>query len=219
MKFFFNALIALCLGYSNYSSADIGFSGSNNDCQNDCCDICSPEWSLEFRIAGFFPTKKEISKHYSTVWPDYQLQIGKRFMCDWQAFVEFDWSEKKGNRYENSSNFHSKLEVFPISFGVKYFFNLFQDLDAYVGAGALYSFFRIKEDSNYYSHRTSKGNWGGVIKSGLVYTFCNTWYVDAFADYVFQEFRYTRPSEDPFTHRHNLNFNGFKLGGGIGYNF
>lgn len=220
MKKIFYTLIVLCTCFTGNSYADSWFS---QDC-NSCCDEpCCPEWSAEFRIGAFIPTNNKIRKAYSSAWADYQIQIGKRFCNDWQIFAEFSGSEKNGHWCKEFAGtvtrYKSKLHMYPISLGLKYFYNICENFDVYVGAGAVYTFFRLKQSSPYQYHRISKGQYGGVIKTGAVYTFCNSWFIDIFADYIFQRLRYTPITEDPFSSRRTLKFNGFKIGGGIGYNF
>lgn len=217
MNYFFYALAALCLCCTSYSSADPYFSEDYSNCGQDVCGApCCPDWSIEFRVAAFIPTNKRVRNVYSDVWADYQLQIGKRFCNDWQVFAEFSGFEKEGHRSFCSK---PKLRIFPITLGGKYFFNLCSNLDAYVGGGVVYSFLRIKDGSSFIHHHISKDRVGGVIKTGLTYTFCNCWFVDVFADYLFQHFSYHNVSCNPFISRRTSDFSGFKVGGGIGYNF
>lgn len=217
MKRIFFTLIALGLFYGNNLSADNSFSECYDNCPQDAC--CTPpcqDWSVEFRVAAFFPQNHKVRSIYSNAWADYQVQIGKRFWCNWQVFGEFSGFQKDGH-----SSFGDKttLRVFPFTLGAKYFFNLCSNLEAYVGGGAVYSLLRIKDDSPYVHRHVSKGQFGGVIKTGLVYTFCNCWFADLFADYLFQRFSYHGVSCDPFVYRHTADLSGFKLGLGIGYQF
>jgi hypothetical protein len=220
VKHSFYALIALCLCRTIHLSADVGNFSDGPLCSNiesDCCEIaCCPDWSLEFRIAAFLTTNKEVRQIYSSAWADYQVQIGKRIWNDWQIFAEFSGSQKLGHSFLGDK---TKLRVFPITLGAKYFFNLYPCLDAYIGGGVAYSFLRIRDESPYVHHHTSKGQFGGVIKTGLIYTFCNCWFVDVFADYLFQRFSFHGVSCDPYVTRHTANLSGFKIGGGIGFNF
>lgn len=242
MKRFFYTLAALCIGCTNFLSAD---SCCADPCYTDCCEEpccpCAPEWSVEFRIGAYIPTNTKKCDHYSDVWADYQVQIAKRFCNDWQAFIEFDAAQINGNRHHDGidelglfeRHHKSDFWVMPLTFGVKYFFNLCQDFNIYVGGGAAYTFLTRSENDrridDVFGERRNhnsdtKGAWGGVLKTGVIYTFCNSWFVDVFADYLFQKFDFKRRS-DPFSttdfhhNKHTLDVSGFKIGAGIGYNF
>lgn len=217
MKRFFYTLIALCACYTSNLSADPYYQDCYSDCCEDpCCAPCCPDWSLEFRVAAFIPMDKRARDIYSNVWADYQIQLGKRFWNNWQIFGEFSGFQKQGH---SSLGDKTKMRIFPISLGVKYFFNLCSNLDAYVGGGVVYSWLRIHDESPYVHQHVNHSQFGGVIKTGLIYTFCNCWFVDVFADYYIQRFSYRGVSCDPYVTRQTAHLDAFKVGGGIGYNF
>lgn len=198
----------------------IGFLSANQDiytfCGDDYPEICCPNWSLELRVAAFIPTNNRVRKIYSNGWPEYQIQLGKRLCRNWQVFAEFSGFQKSGH---SSLGSKTKLSVFPLSLGIKYLFPLYSNLDVYVGGGVAYSWLRIKDDSPYVHRHVRKEQFGGIIKTGLIYTFCNCWFIDVFADYLFQRFSFRGVSCDPFVTRQTADVSGFKIGGGIGYNF
>lgn len=123
----------------------------------------------------------------------------------------------------------TSLRMIPVSLGIKYIFNHLLDnfltidpcLNLYVGAAACYSSLRIRDHDEYLHRHVHKNAWGGLIQSGVYYYVNSYVFVSAFADYLFQRFRFSNHHRNYSSHieRHDLTMDGYKLGVGIGVTF
>jgi outer membrane protein W len=107
----------------------------------------------------------------------------------------------------------------PLAVGLKYFMEICPDLDFYVGGGMTYSFLNIHDHSPYVHRHVTKNTIGGTAKAGLVYFFCDCWFIDASVDYIYQRFSFKQSHSEPYVVRHDLDMSGMKVGAGIGVAF
>ncbi len=193
-----------------------------NDCLSEECYIneCGCDnWEVEVRGAGVYPSSKRFRKIYSDWAPEVQLEVARKVWGDslyaW-ANVSYLWRNGHSEPLHNKTN----VSLVPISIGLKYLFPLTCDLNAYLGGGAAYSFLYVRDHSEFVRKRTTRRDWGGVIKSGLQYNLCNGFFIDFFADYLFQHF--SKPHRDE-SHRNvetnSVNLNSLHLGLGLGMRF
>ena len=145
------------------------------------------DFGVEGRVAYYHPSSSKVRRIYGDGWADYQLEISKGIFCDWRIWAGVSGFSKKG---DSIGYYHddTRLQLIPISLGVKYYFPFCDDFKVFVGGGACYSLLRIKDDSDYVHRHTHKNDWGGVIQAGLNYYVWDCAYVSLFADYLFQEF-------------------------------
>lgn len=193
----------------------------------ECC--CDPfDFAVEARVAYYHPSSSKVRRIYGDGWADYQLEISKGVFCDWRIWAGVSGFSREGDSI--GFHDHTRLQLIPLSFGVKYFFPCWDDCKLYLGGAACYSFLRINDDSDYIRRHTHKNDWGGLIQAGLTYNFWDCAYVSFFVDYFFQEFRFHdshRSSGDSYgsfydggyIERTNLDMSGYKLGVGLGYTF
>lgn len=191
-------------------------------------------WTLEVRTAYYRPSAKQVRKIYSSGWLDYQVETSKRLFEFFDVWGGVSWANKQGRlrSYDEEFRNRTQLSIVPISLGVKGIYPLFGSIECYVGAGICYSFLhvrnRCRDSYSVYGLSCSpfkkdirKSDLGAVVQAGFHYTLCETVFLDFFADYYSQQFRF--PSEESRAHRyvfkHHLNCSGFKLGAGIGVYF
>jgi outer membrane protein len=215
-------------------------------CQDPCQDsCCGSDWlndtAINFRVAAFLPSSKKVRNIYADAIADYQLEFSKTFCGDWQAFFGVSYASVKGRSLGLCDR--TRLRVVPLTLGAKYLFCVADNTQLYLGAGVTYSFLKIRDHSDYVHQHISKGHVGGVIQSGLYYTFCNDWFVNVFLDYYFQHFNFSNKHHCDSSYsddlafdsgcgcssrhhhsyrnveRHDLNLSGVKTGVGIGYKF
>lgn len=192
----------------------------------DCCDPL--DISVEARVAYYHPSSSKVRRIYGDGWADYQLEVSKGIFCDWRI-----WAGVSGFSREGESigfHDHTRLQLIPVSLGVKYYYPFCDDFKAYVGGAACYSFLRIKDDSEFVRRHTHKNDWGGLVQAGLTYNFWECAYVSCFFDYFFQEFSFHDSHHrssygsnydygSRFIERSDLDMSGYKLGVGFGYTF
>jgi outer membrane protein len=222
-----------------------------NPCDDFCCEpCCDSSWGInaEFRVAYYHPSSKRVRHIYGDGWADYQFELSKSFKgfgglgggccscfndIEWRVWAGVSGFSKKGH----SIGFHddTKLQLVPISFGLKIFYPIFCNTKVFIGGAACYSLLRIHDHSEYVHQHVRKESWGGLFQSGITYDFCSWAYVSVFFDYYFQRFHFHddklssfsgssdsylfSSSSSRYIERSDLNMNGYKVGAGIGISF
>lgn len=198
------------------------------DCCDCSCDSFFSDVAVEARVAYYSPSSKKVRKIYGNGWADYQIEISKGIGCGWRVWTGVSGFSRTG--YSLDFGNKTNLQLVPVNLGLKYNYNLNQDLSVFVGGAGCYSFLNIHDHSDYVKQHTHKGAWGGLVQSGLKYNFSNCGYVSVFADYFFQEFKFHDTHDSAFqgstyyypsryVNRETVDFNGYKVGVGIGFAF
>ena len=169
----------------------------------------SSEWIAELRGGYFYPTSEKFRDIYKSGCLEGEIEISKTCRENWMGWGNVNYLQKNGR----SIGFHNKttLQMIPISLGCKYKFLMCNSLSPYLGAGLTYTIFEIKNDSDFVKKHVTKGGFGFVIKSGLHIDLSESFLLDLFSDYYYQEIHF-------YTNR-NINVGGFKIGMGFGYRF
>ncbi len=163
---------------------------------------------IDFRIAGFIPNSDLFRDIYGTINPSYQLEAAcnvKKGLNAWGNFSYF-------NAHGNSIPFHNKtrLQMLPISAGLKYVHVLHCCFDIYAGAGLCYTWLKEK---NKLCLSNSASNFGGIFKLGIIKN-CECLRFSLFSDYQLQNFKIKKSMCNK-----KVNANGLLLGGAIGISF
>lgn len=173
--------------------------------------------SVVGRVAYFYPVSKKVRDIYDNGWADYQVEISKEFYPCIQGWIGVSGFSKQGHSIGFGNR--TRLQLIPLSFGLKYVYPLMCNLEGYAGLGACYSFLKIRDHSNYVIQHISKNDWGGIAQLGVNYYVYNCFFVNVFVDYYFQKFNFHHVDYSYYTERHNLNISAWKFGGGVGYRF
>lgn len=181
-----------------------------------CLDWNCINFGAEARVAYFKPTSKKVRKIYSNGMPFYELEVSAG-LDNWRLWAGVGGFSKKGRSIGGHNP--TRLEVLPISFGLKYVFCLCPCVQFYFGGGAVYSHMKTKDHSPFVHKNTQKWTWGGVAQAGTYYFFNNTFYGSFFVDYLYQKFKFSHSRKHPFVVRHDADLSGFKVGVGIGAQF
>lgn len=199
------------------------------DCEKDT------DWTLEVRAAYYDLSSKKIKKIYSDNWIDYQVETAKRITPFWEIWGGVSWARKHGHTrggygsYDYRFRDETQMFILPISAGLKCLYPIFPFVDIYAGVGVSYTFLKIKNfcKDDYSSWGLSrspfrkaiyKNEWGGVFKLGFQYAMSDSTFLDFFADYFLQRFRFShKDPRDIF--KHDLVCDGFKFGVGFGVYF
>ncbi len=191
-------------------------------------DWDSLDFSVEARVAYFHPSSKKVRRIYSEGWADYQLEFSAPLGCNWRLWSGVSGFSRKGH----SIGFYNdtRLQLIPISLGLKYVYPIAHCTSIYVGGAACYSSLRIKDHSDYVHEHTRKRAFGGIAQVGLYYSVTDWLFLDVFADYYFQRFHFKHhsyisydgsgyDSSSRFVERNTLNMSGYKVGAGVGVTF
>jgi outer membrane protein len=168
--------------------------------------------SLQLRVAEFIPSSSIVKDIYSHHWEEIQMEAATPISCNWDAFLNMSYFEKKGHSLGLRDD--TKISLFPISLGVKYNFRLASCLDIYAGLGLSYSSLRIHDKSPCVQRHIHKQEFGALAKTGVLYFFQEDVFLDCFVDYLFQHFNFSGRRHR--VERHDLNISGFKVGIGMG---
>ncbi len=178
---------------------------------------CAQPWTLEGKAGAFIPTSSKMRHIFSTALPFLELEGGYQFSSNWSAWagVGYIWGEGKSLGCDSKTT----IDVVPFSLGIKWFFPLASRINGFLGVGGLWTLYR-NHDYSQSVHQHISANAGGVIAtSGLQYRLVGTWFLNFFAEYMYQHFAFSKVYSEHFTYRHDVNMSGTKIGLGILYNF
>lgn len=205
-------ILTLFLSYESLSA----------NCLNDFCpETCFSNLCSDIRITGqvsyFLPASKRVKRIYGHGWADYNLELSKKVYSCFHLWASVNGFSKKGH----SIGFHdsTRLQLIPVSFGLKYIHPFTCNFEGYLALGPSYSFLRIKDHSYYVIQHISKEGWGCLGQCGFNYYVYNCFFLNAFVDYYYQRFSFHHHDYSYYTSRNDLNMSGWKFGGGIGYRF
>jgi len=192
------------------------------------------DWTLEIRGAYFSPSSKKMRHLHSGGWTDYQVETSKRIHDFFDVWAAVNWLGRvrsyRDHGYNDVKN-QSKIYVLPLSVGFKFIYPILPCTEVYLGVGGCYSFLNIYNHcSDYKRHELSrcpfkrhrhKTNYGAVIKLGIQYSLTNNLFIDVFADYLSQRFRFSHHDQESGQQQFGDYFNvsGFKFGAGLGVYF
>ena len=204
----------------------------------DCIPDCDTEtdWTLEVRGAYYYVPNKAVEKVYTSDWLDYQVEVAKRVHPFVEVWGGFNMASKHGHAsrvygsYDYRFKDSTRVYVLPFSLGLKLIYPLFPFVDVYAGAGACYSFLKIKNfcKEHYSSMGISrspfrkaiyKNDVGGVFKVGFQVALSETTFLDFFTDYYAQRFKLSEKSDPRYVFKRHIDCSGFKFGAGFGVYF
>lgn len=109
-----------------------------------------------------------------------------------------------------------KLDVVPLTFGVRRVFPIFSQMSTYVGVGAVLAFIDSTEESSLIVRKREKNTWGTVFKAGAFIGLSRGVYLDIFSEFTYLTMRYRNTSR---TVGRSASLSGLGVGGGFGYVF
>ena len=169
----------------------------------------SAESSLKVRVGAFIPQSSLFREIYHTAGPLYEIEYAYRFCNHWDVWVNFDWFSASGKSVGLCNK--TKIQLPNFSVGAKYAFLLCRAWEIYLGLGPTFGNVRLKNNSSVCGcEKVSKAAIGFVIKAGAQKNFCDRYFVDMFADYVFQR---------PIGFERSTDLGGLRLGAGLGITF
>ncbi len=175
-----------------------------------CAFFCASQVeaaTAEFRVAAFYPVSKKFRDIYGYVGPSYQLEAAFPVWRCFEAWGNLDGFYKGNRRFSRCC--HSRVGIFNGSFGLKYARCYRDRFHLYLGLGASLGEMWIQNRSCCGCEKVSKFIAGGVVKSGLQVDVYRSFFVDLFADYLFQPVKFEK----------TVDVGGLKAGAGIGVRF
>lgn len=164
------------------------------------------ENSLQFRVGAFFPQSHLFREIYDKAGPCYELEANVKIRNNYSFWANVDWFSKDGH----SLGLHNRTRIRIVNLGLggKYFFKscCFSGITPYVGLGACIGGVWIRNHSHFVDD-ASKAIFGLIGKTGLYYSICGRYFIDAFVDYLYEPVRF---------HHHRRELGGLRTGLGIG---
>jgi hypothetical protein len=169
--------------------------------------------TTELRVGYFYPVSSVIREIYESG-VEGEIETAVRVYGRLHLFANGGFFTKEGR----SLGFKNKtrINLFPLSLGLKYHFTLLPVLEFYLGAAPTYTWAYFHDYSPYVKEHVHKSAFGGVGKLGFIYTFWKMAFADFFFDYY-----YTRISgvHSPGVTSTNRDIGGFRTGLGIGFKY
>lgn len=161
---------------------------------------------VDGRVSAFYPQSSLFREIYGNWQVDYELEIGKIFLKNYEAWIHTDWVSTSGHStLGDKTSFHD----LNVSLGGKYIFNVSKIAKVYLGLGINGAFVHVHNDSDFVERNVNKQWVGGVAKSGIYIEPVEHFFIDIFADYLYQQIHFSKWQQ----------IGGLKLGGGIGFCF
>jgi hypothetical protein len=213
-------VLSLCLSLATVSlSAYDRFEG-DYELIEECCypqeEVCT-NWEISLRGAAVQSSSSRFREIYSRWSPEVQLEGARRIWENLYAWanVSYLWNHGRSDPLGNKT----RVSLIPLSFGIKCVLPVACNFNVYFGAGAAYSFLHVHDDSPFVRRKTSRQEWGGVLKSGIQYLFCGKYFIEGFADYLFQRYDRNHHRSQHRVQTNRANLSGLRLGAGVGMRF
>ena len=212
--------MALALFSPMYSEAlwNDGNCCDNTCVPNTCCEeTCCREFSVEAQFAAYFPLDSTVGHIYGYALPAFTLEASWQWQC---MSIWLDGSYIFGSGHSiGCGGGPTHLNFVPITLGVKYIYPMCDSTDLYIGLGACYSFLNTRDHSEYVHENTSGNNAGAILKTGVVYHYCDGIFFEGFFNYQYQKFYFHKTETNPFVYRHDVDMSNLQLGVAVGWEF
>ena len=175
--------------------------------------------SIEFIGSLFLPTNQIMQDVYGMGWPDFAINIDhiQPFSQVEQIsfFVQADYIFKEGyslNFYENT-----KIQLAPVTFGVKWIQDVQDYVQLYIGAAPRYYFMHVSNDSAYVPAIIKQNGWGAYATLGAFFHPTKHCQIDFSCNYAYKKFPAPQEVENVTSFASNVS--GFSLAVGLGVDF
>jgi opacity protein-like surface antigen len=166
------------------------------------------EWEAKIRGGAFIPRSDLFREIYGTALGNFDGEFAGQFHKYVQAWININFALAHG--YSLGFCNTTKIWIVNSSLGLKTPFDINDWFRVYIGLGPTFGAIRIKDESQFSGCSSStKSSIGFVAKSGMNFYFRTRWFVDIFADYVYQKAEFEK----------DVNASGLRVGAGIGVKF
>lgn len=174
-------------------------------------------FGIDGRVSYLYPISDRIRDIYGNGWADYTFEVLQTYFKKWTVWERVDWWQTKG--HATCLHNRTKMRLLSFKIGFDYLFNVTDDLDLYLGAGASYNLLRIHNYSRYVKQHSRKNEFGFLTQTGLNYHFKKHFYLNFNLEYLFQEFNFSKHTSHPHVRRNNVDLSCLQVGGGVGVTF
>jgi hypothetical protein len=165
--------------------------------------------TIQLRGGYFYPASPAMRDIYHHGGAELETELGIGLSHNWNAWFNFNYFNRHGDIGGLCNA--TTLNMYPLSFGLKYNIPLFSRCSLYLGGGASCSLIGLQEKSPFAFYRKQQNKrWGGVAKSGFFIHLTDHLFMDIFADGY-----YTRAS----LLGEICNVGGLRTGIGLGVSF
>ncbi|GMU18885.1 MAG: hypothetical protein AMXMBFR12_00770 [Candidatus Babeliales bacterium] len=162
---------------------------------------------IQFRVGHFRPNSHLFRNIYQNGGIEYEGELNYEYMPGNTIWFNANSFERRGLTENNEE---TKIQLHPVSAGIKQLIPFASCLNLYLGAGSCCTFMQVKGKSLFLDERDHKHSWGFVGKSGILVLLSQSIFVDIFADYYYTEITFDEQKR---------NLGGLRAGVGIGLLF
>ncbi len=162
--------------------------------------------TFQVRVDAFFPASDRFRHIYGTVAPSYEVEASRKLNSFIDIWANFDWFFKHG---EAGCHTSTEITVANGSFGIKFPFKISKHVKVYVGLGPTFAGVWLENKTHCDHKHISKFSFGGIAKSGFIFSLNKHVFFDLFADYFYQ----------PVHYKKHVNVGGLRTGLGLGYKY
>jgi len=170
---------------------------------------------LQFRTGYLNLKDNRARKIYNNGGIEVEVEAATQILCGLDLWGNVNYFWKNGHSIGLKEPTH--LDLYNLSLGLKRIFSLSPPdcFFFYLGLGATMGFLRVKDHSDFVEKHRDKTIFGGVAKSGFLYFFNCSFFLDLFTDYYYQ------PSHFKGDRSRNIigndpDLGGFRFGLGLG---
>ncbi len=170
---------------------------------------------LEVKAGYYWFADSKMRAVYNNGGIDVQVALSGRVWSFLHVYGAVEYIGKNGS----SLNAHqsTKIQIVPLSLGLKPTFKVADQLDLYFNIGPRYFFVHQHNYSNYVDQNVNENGLGGFIGTGLYVHLNKRLILDGYAEYSYFERKYN--SFETNVTGHSINLGGLAVGGGLGYSF
>ncbi len=169
---------------------------------------------LEEKASYFSPISHKVRDIYAKGMGMYGFELSFPIWNFIYGWTSGSYLSKVGHSIGDHSR--TRVKLIPLGIGLKFMYTV-DCIDFYAGVGGLGTYFHTNDQSPFVIRSTSKWAAGGIGKLGLFIRPTKVFFIDLFGDYSYMNFNFHGSSKKVV--RHNVNFSGWSVGGGIGWAF
>jgi hypothetical protein len=168
---------------------------------------------LEEKASYFSPISHKVRDIYAKGMGMYGFELTVPIWDFIYGWTSGSYLSKVGHSIGDHSR--TRVKLIPLGIGLKFMYTV-DCIDFYAGVGGLGTYFHTNDQSPFVIRSTTKWAAGGIGKLGLFIRPTKVFFIDIFGDYSYMNFKFHSSKK---VVRHNVNFSGWSVGGGIGWAF
>lgn len=170
--------------------------------------VCAEQnLAVQFRVGHFRPSSHLFRNIYHNGGIEYEGELNYEYVPGNSMWLNINKFERSGITPDEQE---TKIQLCPLSGGIKQFIPFCSWINCYLGAGSSCTFMHVKGKSLFLDERDHKHSWGFVGKGGVWVLLSQNFFVDLFADYYYTEITFDDQTR---------NLGGLRAGIGIGILF